>query len=120
MTYRFVRLMKMEWNMVVEVCSTAAYYFTLLVSQLLLLSFSRNSRALADMALGVLVLFSLSFHIADPRNSSRYDVEANFGSIWRKVWITPPTKEEVVTICSHAAGPRVPQRAIHALLETCR
>ncbi len=36
------------------------------------------------------------------------------------MWIAPCTTEEIVAICSQAAGPRVCERAIHALLETCR
>ncbi len=52
--------------------------------------------------------------------SSELGGEANFGSLWRKVWIAPPNKDEIVAICSQAAGPRVQRRAIRALLETCR
>ncbi len=36
------------------------------------------------------------------------------------MWIAPSTKEEIVAICSQAAGPRVHERAIRALLETYR
>ncbi len=70
-------------------------------------------------ALRLLTLLAISL-TAVSCISSRLGGEANFGSLWRKVWIAPPTKEEIVGICSQAAGPSVQQRAIRALLETCR